>query len=275
MTRPTDVPLVAAEHLTKSFRVRRQTSMRAARVDAVRDVSLQVATGASVGLVGESGSGKSTIARMVMGLERPTAGTISIEGEERPSHLTARLLRRQARRLQMVFQDPATSLNPRQQVAEMLDEVQRVHFTRTRAERERRTTELLDSCGLASRESKAQPRELSGGQRQRVAIARALAAEPSMIVLDEAVSALDVSVQAQVLNTLADVRAEYGLTYLFISHDLAVIGFLCEQVIVLRDGQIVEQGDSKTVFSHPTTDYTRNLIDSIPRVPASWEAPRI
>ncbi|MDQ0104367.1 ABC-type glutathione transport system ATPase component [Paenarthrobacter nicotinovorans] len=240
---------------------------------AVSNVSFDVYQGDSVGIVGESGSGKTTIARMIMGLQSPNSGRIEIDGHVAPARSSWKERRRLARRVQMVFQDPSTSLDPRQSALEAIDEVQRVHFERNARERSLRTQQLLDACGLSKRVGTARPANLSGGQRQRVAIARALAAEPSALVLDEAVSALDVSVQAQILNVLADLREEFGLTYLFISHDLAVVRFLCENVVVLRSGHLIETGRTDDVFDTPQNDYTRDLVAAIPRVPHDWTKP--
>lgn len=236
-------------------------------VVAVNDVSFTVLAGESVGLVGESGSGKTTIARLVYGLDRPTSGTVAVCGNDRsapPSNKDER--RRRARELQMVFQNPYTSLDPRQPVAECLAEVVQFHRPGAdRSQRSQRVAQLIDLVGLTGSQSKSVPRTLSGGQRQRVAIARALAADPAVCVLDEPVSALDVSVQAQILNLLADVREETGITYLLISHDLGVVRQMVDRCLVLRRGEIVEQGAADDVLSHPSHPYTQRLKASIPR----------
>jgi peptide/nickel transport system ATP-binding protein len=245
--------ILTVEGLSKTF-VGRRTRMAGERhvTRAVDDVSFTVPHGGSLGVVGESGSGKTTVARMLVGLETPTAGRIAMGG-------TA----------QMVFQDPYTSLDPRQPVRKALDEVQRVHFERTRAQRDARTAELLDAVGLGEREAGALPRGLSGGQRQRVAIARALAAEPELLVLDEAVSALDVSIQSQILNLLVDLRAQLGLAYVFISHDLAVIRHVAADVLVLYRGRVLERGRVDDVLTAPANPYTRRLLAASPRADMS------
>src|SRR5262245_24772799 len=210
---------------------------------AVDDVSFRLAPGRSLAIVGESGSGKTTIARMIVGLERPTSGTITACGRDRtrPAR-SARDRRRRGSEVQIVFQDPYTSLDPRQTAEATIDEVLRLHHGWAAARRRERTAELTDLVGLDDRQSRALPRALSGGQRQRVAIARALAAEPEVLILDESVAALDVSIQAQVLNLLADIRAQTGVSYVLISHDLAVVRQLTDQAIVLYRGRVVEHG---------------------------------
>ena len=240
---------------------------------AVDAVSFEVGAGGSLGIVGESGSGKTTVARMLVGLERPTGGSIAVLGRDRsaPARGSAERNRR-ARELQIVFQDPYTSLDPRQSVSSAVDEVLRHHTQLDRAGRASRLADLVDQVGLTDRQAKALPRDLSGGQRQRVAIARALAAEPQVLVLDEAVSALDVSIQAQILNLLADIRSATGIAYLLISHDLAVVRQLCDTVLVLRRGRVVEQGDCARVLDAPAEEYTRALRAAVP-VPG-WEPGR-
>jgi oligopeptide/dipeptide ABC transporter ATP-binding protein len=257
--------LLVAEGLDKTFQVRTPLSRVRTEVRAVRDVSFEVGKGASLGIVGESGSGKTTIARMLVGLEPPTAGRILLYGRElSPRPGRAERLER-GKSLQIVFQDPYTSLDPHQSVRRMLDEVQRVHFDRKPAQRDALATELLDSVGLGAKEARSLPRELSGGQRQRAAIARALATEPSILVLDEAVSALDVSIQAQILNLLADLRRELGLAYILISHDLAVVRQVADEVLVMYRGRIVERGPVETILAAPRHPYTHRLLESVPR----------
>lgn len=202
---------------------------------------------------------------MLVGLERPTDGRVILAGDELPKKLSGAKRERLARLLEIVFQDPYLSLDPRQTVHAALDEIQRVHFRRTRAERNTRTQELLDSVGLDARQRDAVPRELSGGQRQRVAIARALAAEPQILVLDEAVSALDVSIQAQILNLLSDLREQLQLTYVFISHDLAVVRQVAERVVILYRGRVMEEGLVADVFESGLHPYTQLLLRSVPR----------
>jgi ABC-type glutathione transport system ATPase component len=232
---------------------------------AVEDMTFSLQPGRSLAIVGESGSGKTTVARMVVGLERPTAGTIRACGRDRslPSR-SAKERRARGREVQIVFQDPYSSLDPRQTVAGCLDEVLRVHHNHDAATRRRITGELADLVGLDQRQINALPRDLSGGQRQRVAIARALAAEPSVLILDESVAALDVSIQAQVLNLLADIRDETGISYVLISHDLAVVRQLTDDAIVMQAGHVVERGPTAAILDDPQEDYTRRLRASVP-----------
>ena len=238
-------------------------------VVAVDGVSFHLAEGSSVALVGESGSGKSTIARLVVALERPTSGVIRACGRDR-SHpaRTARRRRMRGREVQIVFQDPYTSLDPQQTASQAIAEVLRIHHDLSADRRSARVEELLDMVGLRGREVEVSPRLLSGGQRQRVAIARALAADPRVLILDESVAALDVSIQAQILNLLSDIREATGVTYLVISHDLAVVRQLTEFTIVLKNGRIVEQGPTAQVLDDPQHPYTRLLRASVPR--AGW-----
>ncbi|MEY9931341.1 ABC-type glutathione transport system ATPase component [Catenulispora sp. GP43] len=232
---------------------------------AVSDLSFVLPPGGSVGLVGESGSGKTTTARMLIGLERPDRGQILVQG--RP--LAAASRRARAKAVQIVFQDPYLSLDPRLTIRAALDDVLRLHGHRDRPSR---VGELLEQVGLGEREAAARPAALSGGQRQRAAIARALAVEPVVLVLDEAVSALDVSIQAQVLNLLADIRRETGIGIVFVSHDLAVVRYLCDEALVLRRGVVVERGTVQTLLTAPADRYTKLLISSVPRMGWSPEA---
>ena len=237
---------------------------------AVDAVDFTVARGASLGLVGESGSGKTTVARIVAGLLAPDTGEVCVGGRPRGHHVRGRAARlARAREVQIVFQDPYLSLDPRVAVGDALEEVLRLHGARDRHARRARTAELLDQVGLGTREAAALPRELSGGQRQRAAIARALAPAPDVLVLDEAVAALDVSIQAQILKLLADLRRETSAAYLFISHDLAVVGHVAETIAVMRAGRIVESGPAERVLGHAEHPYTRLLLASVPRV--GWD----
>jgi oligopeptide transport system ATP-binding protein len=234
---------------------------------AVDDVGFSVPEGGSLAIVGESGSGKTTVAKMIVGLERPTAGTIAACGRDRsaPARSRADRLRRGAE-VQIVFQDPYTSLDPRQTVERTLDEVLRLHKAGWDADHRRiRVLQLAELVGLDARQTRALPRSLSGGQRQRVAIARALAAEPRVLILDESVAALDVSIQAQVLNLLADIRDETRISYVLISHDLAVVRQLTEETIVMWRGRVVERGPTARVLDDPKDDYTKRLRASVPR----------
>lgn len=256
---------IEVEDLSKTFHQSGAFGGARRTTYAVEGVSFAVRRGESLGIAGESGSGKSTLARMVVGLETPTNGRIVLAGDELPGRLSGNQRERLARLCEMVFQDPYISLDPRQTVRAGLDEVQRIHFSRSKTERDRRTQELLDAVGLGARYLHAVPRELSGGQRQRVAIARALAPEPQILILDEAVSALDVSIQAQILNLLADLRGQLGLTYLFISHDLAVVRHVAERVLILYRGRVMEEGPVALVFESPRHPYTQLLLRSVPR----------
>ncbi len=232
---------------------------------AVDDVSFDIAPGGSLAIVGESGSGKTTIAKMVVGLLAPTSGTIVACGRDRSTPARGAVeRRRRGSEVQIVFQDPYSSLDPRQSGAAAIDEVLALHRGGTRDERTRRVAELGDLVGLDGRQLGALPRALSGGQRQRVAIARALAAEPQLLILDESVAALDVSIQAQVLNLLADVRERTGVSYLLISHDLAVVRQITDDVIVMHRGQVVERGRTRDVLDDPQHEYTRLLRSSVP-----------
>jgi len=230
---------------------------------AVDGVSLRLEAGQTLGLVGESGCGKSTLARAVAGLMAPSGGAVRIEGRDWPTRTVAQR-RARARLVQMVFQDPFGSLNPRLSVARIVAEPLAVHGIGPEAVRQRRVAALLDRVGLTEEQGRRYPHELSGGQRQRVAIARALALEPRILVCDEPVSALDVSIQAQVLNLLADLQREMGLAYLFISHDLGVIRYVADRIAVMYLGRIVEEGSSDAVWSTPRHPYTRALIAAIP-----------
>ena len=233
---------------------------------AVDDVSFDIAAGGSMAIVGESGSGKTTIAKMIVGLLAPTSGTITACGHDRsgPARGAAER-RRRGSEIQIVFQDPYSSLDPRQSGESAIDEVLALHRGGSKDERARRVAELGDLVGLDPRQLSALPRALSGGQRQRVAIARALAAEPQLLILDESVAALDVSIQAQVLNLLADVRARTGVSYLLISHDLAVVHHLCPEVAVIWQGKIVEQGPPEVLFTAASHPYTQALLNAVPQ----------
>ncbi|WP_406365817.1 ABC transporter ATP-binding protein [Streptomyces sp. NBC_01546] len=235
-------------------------------VSAVDGVSFTVPAGGALGIVGGSGSGKTTTARIVTGLERADAGEVLVRGRVREPAARGRAARlRRAREVQLVFQDPLLSLDRRITAGEVLRETLRLHFPRR--DPGPRVRELLDRVGLGEREAAARPRELSGGQRQRVAIARALAAEPAVLVLDEAVAALDVSVQAQILNLLAEIRAATPVAYLFITHDLGVVRAVTDELVVMRAGRVVETGPTASVLSAPEHEYTRLLLDSVPRRP--------
>ncbi|MCR2793138.1 ABC transporter ATP-binding protein [Microbacterium sp. zg.Y625] len=258
----TAAPAVVVQDLVKEYKIRRG-SFRSERFRAVDGVSFEIPRGRTLALVGESGSGKSTIAKMVLDLEKPTSGSILIDGEsiERLSGRQSFALRR---RMQPVFQDPYGSLDPLRSIGGTIAEPLDVHRVGDAKSRRARVAELLDQVALPQELASRYPNELSGGQRQRVAIARALALKPDIVVLDEAVSALDVLVQDQILQLLADLQAELGLTYLFITHDLAVVRVVADFVCVMERGKIVEQGTVDEIFANPAEEYTRRLLDAIP-----------
>ncbi|WP_425257105.1 ATP-binding cassette domain-containing protein [Rubrivivax sp. RP6-9] len=260
-------PLLQVEQLGKRYRLPREHLFAAApEVQALDDVSFTLQAGRSLGIVGESGSGKSTLARLVMALEPPSSGRVVLDGLD--LHALPREQLRQARsKLQMVFQDPYGSLDPRRSVGQTVAEPLAVLFGASRAEQRERVGEALDAVGLRASDMAKYPHEFSGGQRQRIAIARALITRPQLIVADEPVSALDVSVQAQVLNLMQDLQDRYGVTYLFISHDLAVVDLVCDEVIVLWQGRIVEQGPPERLFTAPEHPYTRRLLAAVPGGP--------
>jgi len=240
---------------------------------AVDDVSFEIAPSRSLAIVGESGSGKTTVARMITGLEHPTKGTITACGRDRsrPAR-SARDRRRRGGEIQIVFQDPYTSLDPRQTAEQAIDEVLRLHHGWPADRRRARIEQLTDLVGLDARQARALPRALSGGQRQRVAIARALAAEPRILILDESVAALDVSIQAQVLNLLADIRDETSVSYVLISHDLAVVRQLTDEAVVMHRGKLVERGPTEQILDDPQHPYTQRLRASVPR--PGWKPSR-
>jgi len=249
--------------LHKTFRTGRGLFGGKSYFTAVRDVSLEIDKGKTLGLIGESGSGKSTTARMICRLVTPDAGSVRLEGREM---LTARSneTRAFAREVQIVFQDPSASLNPRWKVGRLIAEGLRIHRIGDEASRLSRVANLLELCGLAPQAADRYPHEFSGGQRQRIAIARALAVNPKLLVLDEPVSALDVSVQAQILALLKELQTQLNLTYLLIAHDLAVVEIFCDQVAVMHRGEIVERGKSGDLYLHPSNPYTKALIDAHP-----------
>jgi peptide/nickel transport system ATP-binding protein len=263
--------LLQVNGLAKRYALPRPHPLAAATVlSALDDVSFTLEAGKTLGVVGESGSGKSTLARLVMALEAPSAGSVLFEG--RDLHQLPRDGLRQARRhFQMVFQDPYSSLDPRMTVARTVAEplAQLEHLPR--AQQRERAAAMLDAVGLnAATDLDKFPHEFSGGQRQRIAIARALVTQPKLIVADEPVSALDVSVQAQVLNLMQDLQERFGLAYLFISHDLAVVDLVCDELIVLQHGRVVERGPTDEVLNAPREAYTRRLIAAVPR--PAWAA---
>ncbi|MGO3886129.1 MAG: dipeptide ABC transporter ATP-binding protein [Mycetocola sp.] len=256
-------PVLQISGLVKEFPISRSQTFR-----AVDDVSLTIAPGTTHAIVGESGSGKTTTARIVLGFTQPDAGTVEL-GDRTISGTTGAELRALRQRVQMVYQNPFASLDPRQSVAQIVEEPLRNFRRGSSTERRAKAAELIDQVALPSSVLGRRPRELSGGQRQRVAIARALVLDPELVVLDEAVSALDVTVQAQILELLERLQDERGVSYLFISHDLAVVRRISHTISVMRQGRVVEQGDTSSVFTSPQHDYTRTLLAAIP----GWTAP--
>jgi oligopeptide transport system ATP-binding protein len=244
--------------LSKTFGTRRRPGTR-----ALDSVDLSVESGQIAGLVGESGSGKSTFIRCMLGLTRPDAGEIHYDGFD-VRHASKQERRRLRREIQLVFQDPYSSLNPRMTVEQSIAEGLEIHrLVSSRAARRARVFEMLEIVGLDPKDAGALPRAFSGGQRQRIAIARALVMKPRLLVCDEPVSALDVSVQAQIINLIADLRSEFDLTVLFIAHDLALVRHLCDTVTVLNRGQVADSGTRDQVFSSPTSGYTRALLEAV------------
>jgi len=261
-----DDPILEVRDLAKDFPVRRGLVLRrtVGRVQAVDGVSLTLRRGRTLGLVGESGSGKSTLARLLVGVERPTRGQVLVDGVDVTT--MSRAARRQLRRrVQMVFQDPYTSLNPRMSVGEIVGEPFRIQpDVAPKGGRDRAVKELLELVGLDPAHVNRYPHQFSGGQRQRIGIARALAVKPQVLVCDEPVSALDVSVQGQVINLLEDLQDELGLSYLFIAHDLAVVRHIADEVAVMYLGRIVEHGTAAAVYDDPAHPYTRALMSAVP-----------
>ncbi|MBW9335014.1 MULTISPECIES: ATP-binding cassette domain-containing protein [Herbaspirillum] len=244
--------------LSKVYPLKRGLFQAPGQLKAVDDVSLRLYRGETLGLVGESGCGKSTLAKMLLGLLAPTSGNVLINGQE----VDPTERRAHARHIQPIFQDPYSSLNPRKTVGEIVGLPLKLHGIGNAAERTRQVRQILDLVGMPERTHTQYPNQLSGGQRQRVAIARALILRPDILICDEPTSALDVSVQAQILNLLLDLKAEFGLTYLFISHDLGVVEHLVDRVAVMNKGSIVELASREQLFSDPQHPYTRMLLAS-------------
>ena len=260
--------LLEVKNLVKHFQIGRGV------VRAVDGVSFSIERGETLGLVGESGCGKTTTGRCILQLEQPTGGQVLFEGRELTTATTAEL-RAVRRKMQVIFQDPYSSLNPRMTVGQIIAEPLGVHgIVKGAAARGTRVRDLLHRVGLNPRHAARYPHELSGGQRQRVGIARALAMEPSLIVCDEPVSALDVSIQAQIINLLEDLQSEFGLTYLFIAHDLAVVRHISDRVAVMYLGKIAEIADRKTLYDNPRHPYTRALLSAVPIPDPELEAKR-
>ena len=258
-------PLLRVRDLRKEFPVRSGFVIERVThtVKAVDGVSFDIEEGKTLGLVGESGSGKSTTGYCILQLIKPTAGSIRFQGKEL-TEIGREEMRKMRRELQIVFQDPYSSLDPRMTVGDIVAEPLEVHGVGNRSNRRARVRELLDVVGFNPDYSNRYPHEFSGGQRQRVGVARALALNPSLIVCDEPVSALDVSIQAQILNLLKDLQRDFGLTYLFISHDLAVVRSMSDHIAVMKDGKILESGPADDVYDRPQHEYTRALLTAVP-----------
>ena len=267
MTSTPSQPLLAVENLKVYFPILGGVFRHTVgEVKAVDDVSFVVQRGQTVGLVGESGSGKTTVGRAIIRLNQPVAGTIYY-GDTAISKLDESAFRPFRKKIQIIFQDPYNSLNPRLSVFEIIGEALEIHFPEMkRGDRRARVADLLEKVGLKRMHLDRYPHEFSGGQRQRIGIARALAVNPEFIVCDEPVSALDVSVQAQIVNLLQDLQEELGLTYLFIAHDLAVVEHISDYVLVMNQGKIVEAASAKAIYENPQHDYTRKLLAAVPKL---------
>jgi oligopeptide/dipeptide ABC transporter ATP-binding protein len=270
------VPLLQVQNLKVHFPVKHGVFIRVREsVKAVDDVSFSIAPGETLGLVGESGCGKTTLGRAIVRLVEPSAGKILFEGEDL-AHVNGAALRAKRRSLQMIFQDPYSSLNPRMTVEDIIGEALDIHkLADTKSARAKRIVELLKAVGLDAAYAHRYPHEFSGGQRQRIGIARALAVEPKLIVCDEPVSALDVSVQAQIINLLQDLQQQHGIAYLFIAHDLAVVEHISRRVMVMYLGQLVELAEAKEVIRAPKHPYTQALISAVPEVDPDTKRKRI
>ena len=261
-------PVLRTENLHRQFVLPRESLFRTPEtVYALNGVSLTIEFGRSLGVVGESGCGKSTLARLCMFLDKPTSGRVEVLGQDL-SALSPSELRQARSQFQMVFQDPYGSLDPRHTVRRIVGETLDASPARERGNhREAAIGQAIDAVGLRANDLDKYPHEFSGGQRQRIAIARALIIKPKLVIFDEAVSALDVTVRAQILDLIAELAAEYGLTYLFISHDLSVIRSITDRCLVMKNGKIIEQGLTKKVLEQPQNTYTKKLIDAVPKLP--------
>jgi len=266
--------LLEVKNVSKRFTVARGMGGAAATVHAVDNVSFSIARGETLGLVGESGCGKSTVGKMIVRLLAPSEGRILLDGAD-ITHASHRAMRPLRRQVQMVFQDPNGSLNPRQRAGDIVEEPLLVHGLGNSAERKAKVADLFARVGLRPDQLRNVPSKFSGGQRQRLAIARALALNPSLIVADEPVSALDVSIQAQVINLMSDIQKEFGLAYLFVAHDLGVVQHISDRVAVMYLGRIVEIGSTADVYRRPSHPYTRTLMDAVPRLDPSRRHGRV
>jgi len=261
----TKAPLLEVLNLKKEYYSNVGLFQKKKVVKAVDDVSFKVFKGETLGLVGESGCGKSTLGKAILQLDKATSGSIKYRGKEL-TQLSSSEIRKLRKEIQLIFQDPYSSLNPRMLIGEAIMEPMQVHqIGKNQRDRKKKTLDLLNRVGLDDSYFNRYPHELSGGQRQRVGIARTIAMEPKLVVCDESVSALDISVQAQVLNLLNELKDDFGFTYIFISHDLAVVKFMADQLLVMKDGKIEELGDADEIYANPTKEYTKSLIDAIPK----------
>ncbi|QFG25292.1 ABC transporter ATP-binding protein [Actinomadura sp. WMMB 499] len=266
--------LLTATGLRKSFPGGRSLLGRPTGwTHAVQGVDLHVRRGETLAIVGESGAGKSTVGRLVLRLIRPDAGEVTLDGTDVLA-LPARRMRALRKRMQMIFQDPYSSLDPRMVVADAVGEPLTVHFGLGGSERRDRVLELLDRVGIAGHQTERYPHEFSGGQLQRIAIARALAVEPDLVVCDEPVAALDVSIRAQVINLLRELQRERGVAYVFVSHDLSLVRLIADRIAVMRRGRVVEEADAATLFADPRHPYTRSLLDAVPVADPRRRPPR-
>jgi oligopeptide transport system ATP-binding protein len=258
-------PLLEVTDLVKHFPIKRGVLIdrEVDQVRAVDGIGFSIPRGQTLGLVGESGSGKSTACRTLLNLTPPTSGSVRFEGEE-IAGLSRRQMRPLRRQMQMIFQDPYASLNPRKRIGQIVGDPLRLQGVASGSELRRRVQELLERVGLSSEHYDRFPHEFSGGQRQRIGIARALALQPKLVIADEPVSALDVSIQAQIINLLDDLQDEFGLTYLFVAHDIGVVRHISDRIAVMHDGKIVEQGDADEVCERPRHDYTKKLLAAVP-----------
>jgi peptide/nickel transport system ATP-binding protein len=258
-------PLLEVTDLSKHFPIKRGILIdrEVDQVKAVDGISFSIPRGQTLGLVGESGSGKSTACRAVLQLIEPTSGSVRFDGRE-IAGLSRRQMRPLRRQMQMIFQDPYASLNPRKRIGQIVGDPLRRQGVASGAELRRRVQELLERVGLSPEHYNRFPHEFSGGQRQRIGIARALALQPQLVIADEPVSALDVSIQAQIINLLDDLQDEFGLTYLFVAHDIGVVRHISDRIAVMHDGKIVEQGTADQVCEHPRDDYTKKLLSAVP-----------